>query len=170
MLGRPIPADPEIAALTFQRDLDTLWASRRPDRDGWRLMRLDPLRVVVTLPGIRTDGTVDDYFVKLGAEYYDAFPPTTVFVDPDGWREVRSGTRWFPLITSPGWFGLHDGYPFPDGTARQLVCFTFTAEYYMVSHSPPETTVWRQGRHTVAATLARLAEVLRPPYYQGPSG
>jgi len=53
---------------------------------------------------------------------------------------------------------------------RQLVCFTLGAEYYMTDHSPKETERWQQGRHTVAGTLFRLAEVLSPPYYKFPSG
>lgn len=170
MLGHPSPTDPEIAAATFESHLDDLWASGRPKRLGWGLRKLDPLHAVVELPAKRADGTVEPYHVKLGAEYYDAFPPAAAFVDPASLEEAAQGTRWFPSIDNTGWFALHPTYPFPDGTSRQLVCFSFTAQYYMVSHMPPETAVWKQGRHTVAATLNRLAEVLQPPYYQGPSG
>jgi hypothetical protein len=44
-----------------------------------------------------------------------------------------------------------------------------TAEYYMSNHSPTDEQRWTQGRHTVAATLSRLAELLSPPNYGGPS-
>lgn len=170
MLGLPTTADPEIAAATFEGHLEDLWASERTRRLGWVLRKLDPLHAVVELPAERADGTVEPYYVKLGAEYYDAFPPAAAFVDPASLEEAAQGTRWLPSIGNPGWFALHPTYPFPDGTSRQLVCFSFTAQYYMVSHMPPETAVWKQGRHTVAATLNRLAEVLQAPYYQRPSG
>ena len=170
MLGRPTPADPEIAAATFEDDLTALWASGRPEKLGWGLRRPDSLDAVVELPATRADGTVEHYHVKLGAQYYDAFPPTAAFVDPERLEEAAHGTRWLPSINNPPWFAIHPAYLFPDGTSRQLVCFSFTAQYYMVSHMPPETAVWTQGRHTVAATINRLAEVLGSPYYQGPSG
>lgn len=171
MLGCPTSVDPEVASATFKRHLDELWASGRCTRLGWEITHLDPLHVVVALPAKRPDGTADRYFVKMGAEYYDAFPPTVAFVNPENWTEAANGTRWFPVISPfPPWFGLHPSYGFPNGTSRQLVCFSFTAEYYMTSHSPPADAVWRQGRHTISATLNRLAEVLCPPYYQCPSG
>ena len=170
MLGRPTPADPEIAAATFEDHLGALWASGRPEKLGWGLRRLDPLSAVVELPAKRADGTIEPYHVRLGAEYYDAFPPTAAFVDPASLEDAAPGTRWLPSVNGLGWFAIHPVYPFPDGASRQLVCFSFTAQYYMVDHSPPETAVWKQGRHTVAATLNRLAEVLLPPHYRGPSG
>jgi hypothetical protein len=170
VLARPTPADHEIAAFTFESHLENLWASARPAQEGWGLTKLDSLHVIVDLPGQRADGTVEPYYIKLGAEYYDAFPPTVAFVDPASREEAAQGTRWLPVITGTSWFALHPTYTFPDGSSRQLVCFSFTAQYYMVDHMPPETAVWRQERHTVAATINRLAEVLQPPYYQGPSG
>lgn len=170
MLGRPSPVDPEIAALTFQRHVNELWGTDRPNALGWGLTKIDDLHVVVTLPAARSDGTKEPYHVKLGGEYYDTYPPTTSFVCPPNWDPAAGNSRWFPRIENrPAWFGLQAMHPYPDGTQRQLVCFTFTAEYYMVDHSPQEHTVWRQGYHTLAATLNRLQEILRPPYYQGPS-
>lgn len=171
MLARPTLADPEVAAATFSSHLTQLWNSQRHAEKGWGIVKLDPLHAVVALPATRPDGTRDWYFVKLGAEYYDASPPTVALVDPANWSAAKESTRWFPTIASaPPWFGLHATYTYPDGTIRQLVCFTFTAEYYMVDHSPPPTALWQQGRHTLAATLNRLSEVLGPPYYQRPAG
>jgi len=169
MLARPSPVDPEIASLTLQRHIAELWATGRPETLGWKLTPVDSLHVVVAIPAMRSDGTKDLYYVRLGGEYYDAHPPTTCFVQPPAWDVAPAGSQWFPRIANPPWFGLHAAYNFPDGSQRQLVCFTFTAEYYMVDHSPPATAVWRQGNHTLAATLNRLQEVLRPPHYQGPS-
>jgi hypothetical protein len=166
----PTLADPEIAAAVFTQHLADLWATGRPVRLGWERVAIDNLHVVVKLPAKRASGTVDPYYFRLGAEYYDAAPPTVAVVQPHDWTIAPEPSRWFPRIEPrPTWFGLHSAYDWPDRTKRQLVCFTFSAEYYMTDHSPKDTERWQQGRHTVAATLCRLAEVLLPPYYQHPS-
>jgi hypothetical protein len=176
VIERPALADPEIAAATFAQHLSELWATGRPASKGWRRIQLDPLHEVVALPATRDDGTVDDYYVLLGAEYYDHWPPTVAFVVPESREEARAGSRWLPLIEGVGWFALHHTAAFPSEYAlngsnqRQLVCFTGTAQYYMVDHAPPESAVWRQGERTVSMTLCRLQEVLNPPFYRGPSG
>lgn len=168
------PVDPEVAARTFHRHLDAYWANRDLGSRGWSRTDLDDLHAVVSIPACRDDGTTEPYFVRLGAEYYDPYPPTVLIVSPaDGWPRARSGTTWWPRLARPGWIALHDNYRYPGGQGQapfegQLVCFSMTAEYYMSNHSPTEDQKWQQGRHTVAATLSRLAEVLAPPYYQGP--
>jgi hypothetical protein len=162
-------ADPEIAAATFKNHLDQLWSTGRPARFGWARNDVGPLDTIVMLPAKRPGGEIDPYYFRLGAEYYDAAPPTVALVEPDGVTHPPQGTRWFPMLEGgPGWFGLHANYPWPSGPHRQLVCFTFAAEYYMTDHSPKESEEWRQGRHTVAATLFRLAEILSPKYYRRP--
>ncbi len=162
-------ADPEIAAATFKDHLDRLWGTGRPTRRGWARNDVDPLHTLVTLPATRPGGEVDTYHFRLGADYYDAAPPTVELVQPDGVTHPPQHTRWFPVLEAlPGWFGLHAQYPWPNGQPRQLVCFTFSAEYYMTDHSPKESEEWKQGRHTAAATLYRLAEVLSPKYYRRP--
>jgi hypothetical protein len=171
MLGKPVKADPEIAAARFAADLATLWATGRPERLGWSRRQLDGLHAVVAIPAKRQDGTIDVYHIKLGAEYYDAFPPTAAFIVPESLALATANSRWLPSLAAPPWFGLHPSYTFPgELQPRQLLCFTFTAEYYMIEHNPPESTIWQQGRHTVAATTSRLAELLQPPLYLGPSG
>lgn len=168
------PVDPEVAARTFQRHLDTYWANRGLDSTGWSRTAVDELHTVVSIPARRPDGATEPYFIRLGAEYYDPFPPTVMFVaGTSGWPRARVGTTWWPQLSPPGWFALHDSrtYTGPGGQSfeGQLVCFSMTAEYYMSDHSPTENQRWRQGRHTVVATLSRLAEVLGPPHYTGPS-
>jgi hypothetical protein len=174
VLGVPVRTDPEVAAIKLAYDLELLWSTGRPTGMGWvqhASATLGPLYTVVQLPAKRSDGGIDDYYVKIGAEYYDSFPPTVAFVQPETWVQAGPGSKWLPTIGAVPWFGLHPNYNFPGEAApRQLVCFTSTAEYYMVGHSPPESTVWQQGKHTVAATLYRLAEVLQPPYYLGRAG
>jgi hypothetical protein len=163
------PVDPEIASPTFKSHLDALWATGRPTRLGWERTEIDPLHVLVKIPATRPTGEVDTYFFRLGAEYYDLAPPTVALVQPDGETHAVDPSRWFPYFeTKPVWFGLHSSYGWPGGP-RQLVCFSFAAEYYMTDHSPKDTERWQQGRHTVAATLFRLAEILSPKYYRRPS-
>lgn len=167
-------ADPEVAAVTFAQHLDIFWSTGRPEASGMERTNIDSLHSVIGITAKQSSGKADRYFVLLGAEYYDAYPPTVMFVRPDdsgAWLEAKSGTIWYPTITFPLWFGLHDTYRIEGfDQPRQLVCFSFTAEYYMTNHNPTETQRWVQGRHTVAATLNRLQEVLSFPLYQGPSG
>jgi len=169
----PSVADVEIAAAVFKEHLDQLWATGRPQRLGWEQIATvpaDPLHVVIKLPAKRPSGEIDSYFVSLGAEYYDAAPPTVAFVQPDTWLQAVEPSLRFPKIEPrPSWFGLEAIHNFPNGAKKQLICFSFTAEYYMVEHSPTESQRWKQGRHTLAATLFRLAEVLAPPHYRGPT-
>lgn len=176
LLGLPTPVDLEIAAATFLRDLDQLWASGKPEERGWQRQQLDPLHELIALPGRRDDAPDDEYFVELGAKYYDYWPPTTAFVDPVTQTEAQPNTRWWPKIEGADEFGFTPT-AFPAGYVtrlgqpmQQLICFTATAQYYMVNHNPPEHTVWKQGDHTLARTLGRLHELLGPPFYKGPAG
>jgi hypothetical protein len=166
----PAPADPEIAGARFAEHLKRYEQSGRSDELGITFTRLDALCVIAHLPAVRADGTSDPYLVKLGAEYYDAWPPTTAFVKAGNYEEAGPTSKWSPSFRAvPPWFQLHHDYQFVDGHRGQLVCFTFTAQYYMSPHSPGDDQVWQQGRHTLAATLSRLSDVLRPPYYLQPA-
>jgi hypothetical protein len=175
VLPFPVRVDEEVAAERFNQDLEWLCGDRAQQL-GLRLMKQERMYAVVRVPGVHSDGKQDDFYVRLGAEYYDKWPPTTAFVKPDTWELASATTRWLPSIQCQGinWFGLHAPYRGNYGggpvNLPQLLCYTFTAEYYMVRHSPPEDSVWRQGYHTLAATLSRLAEVMQPPHYRGPSG
>lgn len=169
MLSVPVRVDPEIAAAKFKEHLEWL-ASPRAVQMGLQLVKQEEMYAIVKIPAFKKDGNADDYFVRLGAEYYDKWPPTAIFVQPDTWDRAESGTRWLPIIQCQGidWFALHSPYNGGGVTLPQMLCFTFTAEYYMVSHSPAENSIWRQGHHTLTATLTRLAEVLKHPHYRGP--
>jgi hypothetical protein len=172
MLGLPVAVDREIAAATLKAHLDTLWASGRPERAGWARIPIDDLHAVIALPSTRSGSGPEPYFLRIGAEYYDAWPVTAVFADPKDWAEASAGSRWIPKIENPPFqFALHVPYGYPsEYKFQQLLCFTGTANYYMVSHSPPEHTVWRKGDRSVSHTIARIAELLVEPYYKGPSG
>jgi hypothetical protein len=89
------------------------------------------------------------------------------FVEDHSWAIAGPGSPWLPVLESPpGWFGLHPTYQLPDGPG-QLVCFSFSLDYYTTDHSPQPTEAWKQGEHTVPATINRLYEILGPRYYRG---
>lgn len=166
-------ADPEVAAATLEAHLDELWATGRPGAKGWIRFRLDELRWIILLPAESPGGDRTHFFVRLDGRAYDRLPVDVAFVDPSDWEPVSSG-RWWPT-TDPsvpppraGWFHLHPTYEFGDGNPpRQLICFSFTLGYYESAHQPSDTERWQQGRHTVAATLNRLAEILSPAHFRG---
>lgn len=171
MLPVPVKVDEDVAAARFKEHLEWLDTPRAAQL-GLRLVKQERMWAVVRIPGIQANGQDDDYYVRLGADFYDKWPPTAAFVLPEAWQLATLGTRWLPRIQCQGinWFALHVPYGGGNFVLPQLLCFTFTAEYYMVSHAPPADSVWRQGYHTLAATLSRLAEVMTHPHYQGPSG
>lgn len=178
----PAPADPEIAAEVFADHVAQVANSAQGRAYGWTFLRIDPRHVVVAVIGVRATGERDTYHVKLGAEHYDRFPPTTSFVCPPrdasldrparpGWLEAPLGSRWLPNVSGLAWFAIHSNFPsFADGVARQLVCCSMTFEYYISGHVPTPGQEWRQGRHTLAATLNRIQEALDSSSYQGPAG
>ena len=182
MTAIPALADPEIAAAVFAGHLDRVSQGAQARQRAWVFTRLDAMHVVVSITGTRPDGHRDGYYLKLGAEYYDRYPPTTSFVCPprpatghtadrDGWTEAPAGTRWLPVVQGLPWFAIHPGYGnFADGVARQLVCCSMTFEYYITGHGPTTGQQWRQGRHTLAATLNRVHDALNSTNYQGPAG
>ncbi len=167
--------DPEVAAATFDTHLRDFFTSGRGRGEGWCRIDLDDLHTVVQLPAVRENGTVDCYFVRLGAEYYDVWPPTVAVVrktQTGEWVEAAEGTRWWPnQRNAPGFsFGLHPRYAYPDQSIRQLVCFSHSFDYYLSSHTANDPERWRHGTHTVSATLSRIAQALHAPNYIGPSG
>lgn len=171
----PTMVDPEVAALTFRRDLDRFWEGGRPDELAWKRRELDALTELIDVVGVTPDGSSHPLLVKLSANYYPVHPPQVLFVVPDDLSEAGEGSLWFPTAapdgdpSRPGWFGIHHTYEYPGGIHRQLICYSHNLDYYLSNHSPTESEVWRQGTHTVAATLNRLAEILSPTYYRGPA-
>ena len=102
-------------------------------------------------------------------EYYDASAADCgMLVEPDGLTHpAQDNRRWFPVLEAlPGWFGLHAQHQWPNGARAPtiIVASHVTAEYYMTDHSPGRNRRYgrHMGRHTVAATLNRLDEVLSP--------
>jgi hypothetical protein len=178
----PHVADPEIAAVVFADHLGRVQAGPQARDHGWTFTVVDPLHAVVGLTATRPDGSTDPYHAALGAEFYDLHPPTVKFVVPEpgstGWPEAGATSRWLPALAGLDWFHVHGTYgysePPPEHCAyrrpRQLVCCSMTLEYYISGHAPTDGQRWRQGRHTLGGTLARIQEALLSPQYQGPAG
>lgn len=178
----PDPADPEVAAAVFAHHLDRVRAGAQARAHGWTFTTVDPLRTVVAMSASRADGTDDRYHVMLGAQFYDLYPPTVMFVNPapgaDGWREAAPTSRWLPVVGGINWFAVHPNYQYPPHQIaselytppRQLVCCSMILEYYISNHNPTGGQRWQQGRHTLGATLTRIQDALTIPYYQGPAG
>ncbi|MFD3840252.1 hypothetical protein ACFWWC_28965 [Streptomyces sp. NPDC058642] len=174
----PSPADPQIAAAVFADHVERARAGGPARQHGWSFTRLDPLHVIVEVTPHQPAGQGQGFYVKLGAEYYDLHPPTTLFVCPPrtagdtggaaGWSAAPPGSRWLPVVEALPWFAVHGAYPFPTGPG-QLVCCSMTFGYYVTGHSPTAGQQWRQGQHTLVATLSRIQDALDSPNYRGPA-
>ena len=62
---------------------------------------------------------------------------TATFVDPASWSDATE----YPLVPAHReqagiGSGLHNAYKFSDRYARQLICCTFVAQYYMTRSFP----------------------------------
>lgn len=166
----PSMADTEVASKKFKADLDALWATGKPERQGWTREQLDTLTWRVSIFATRPDGTRDQYWAKLGADYYDEAGPTVLFIDPADNSVAPNGSRWLPKLTkNPEWFALHAAYASANYTG-QLVCFSYNAFYEFTHGRPNADNCWIQGVHTVAAAIYRLEEALGKEYYECPSG
>lgn len=181
-MGLPVASDPEIAAATFSDHLSAFFADTRRATGGWGRIDVEPLTSVVVIPATRADGTVDSYFLNLDATWYDQWPARVTFVEPlTGWPAAKPGSAHYPMIVGsplpdralPGQptisFALHPSYAMTYGEQRQLACFSHSFDYYFSGHTPTEEQRWRQGTHTICATLSRLHVVLQAPNYVGPS-
>lgn len=141
---------------------------------GWITNWVGDVQLRVDALGVRADGQTDPYVVDLEFSTYDVEPPRVLFVLPDPYgQRPTSSSIWWPGFEGapPLDFALHHAYPYAEGTRPgQLVCFSYSRDYYYTGHSPQPGQRWQQGKHTVVATLTRLRHVLTAPYYQGPSG
>lgn len=174
-MSYPAKTDPEVAALTFRRDLDRFWKAGAPTRRGWARRTVNSLQELITLVG--DDGRQRlDYYLRVRADWYPDFPVQITLVEPDGISEPPERSTWLPEIQGqvPFGFGLHHVYDYTDPIThqvlerRQLICFSQSFDYYVSNHTPQPTERWQYPHHTIAATLNRMHEVLQAPYYVGP--
>lgn len=57
----------------------------------------------------------------------------------------------------------YDGNQF----AGQLICCSFTAEFYLIQHGVQPEHVWDSERYTFGATIHRIQRALRSAHYRG---
>ena len=177
------PVDPDIAAATLHLHLKR-FLRQLGRSNNFRLVELDRVTAVVAIRAARANGTVEWFQTLHNGSWYDLLPTQVSFVkrQDKSWVPATFGSRDYPLIAGsptptgsvsgtapPFQFALHPDYQYPDGSKRQLVCFSHSYDYYISNHEPTEHQRWIQGTHTISATLTRLHEVLQPPHYQGPS-
>lgn len=161
----PIRQDEEIASLKLEQDIAIVAASDNCEYYRWSFNRLEKMYWIWGLFAERPDGTRDQYWVRLGAEYYDASGPTVYFCDPDG-IIFHGVSHWFPkLAQNPPWAALHPNYQHKDHSG-QLVCYSYNAIYELTHGAPAEHLRWQQGVHKVSAALNKLQHVLEPEYYE----
>jgi len=182
----PQPVDAVVAAALAADHLDDFFSYSPYVCDDWsRHDTGDPLRHVVGIPVRGGSGAANTtYFAELGFSHYDTWPPRVTFVEMDengSWVRARVGSAAYPFFfNSPGaptdpsrptpfQFALHDSYSFPDGRVTQLVCFSYSLDYYTSNHSPTAEQTWTAGRDRLDATLNRLHKVLNSTAYAGPS-
>jgi hypothetical protein len=181
LAGPPSLADPEIAGQTFSDHIAKAMASSLAGREHWTSTMIGPRSAIVHMWATREDGTRDEYHLMLTADYYDQWPPRAVFVAPpdvdsQDWTDPTIDSRWMPIIdqqiTTANQFAFHPRYQYvTEGNAqRQLICFSHSFDYYITGHGPSDGQCWKQGRHTLMATLSRIQEALRAPAYKGPAG
>lgn len=150
----PVPSDPATAQSALRQHLPKAL-------DGYKYEYDNDRTVYVHMAGIRADGTTDEYLVRLTFLYYPTYPPSVTFVNPA--TKQYDGTHW-PAGNSPR-LAFHARYG--DAPAG-MVCNSMTFEYYFWGgHNPTPEISWNPQIHTFAATIAELADHLRPPLYQG---
>lgn len=182
----PQPVDPVVAGALAAAHLGDFFKFSPYIGDDWsRTETGDSLKQVVGIPVRGNLGAANaTYFVELGFSHYDTWPPLVTFVEPDEngqWVRARLGSAAYPFFfNSPGapcdpnrqtpfQFALHDTYSFPDGRVTQLVCFSYSLDYYTSNHAPTPEQKWTAGRDRLDATLNRLYKVLNSTAYAGPS-
>jgi hypothetical protein len=183
----PALADPEIAATVFEAHLTAGMNGSLASRYGWSATQLSPLSAVVNLTAVTITGERHPYYIVLGADYYDLYPPQAAFVIPPlepadaaeagnfAWTPAREQSRWLPTVDPAklnNELQIHASYPYETegNQQRQLICSSMNFDYYITNHVPTETQKWRQGRHTLVALLSRLSDALTGDAYLGPAG
>lgn len=156
-------ADPHRGRAVFAEHLPRVLAGRTLEECRWSVA--GPLCLFV--PVCAGPEGADDYLLRLGFEYYPTWPPTAHFVNPqtlsfDGARDLY----WLPRVEGDSGFAVHQVYQHSNYSG-QLVCCSFTAEFYLILHSVNSEHLWDSERHTFGATISRVHQALRSPFYKG---
>lgn len=159
MSDRPLPlaTDPKTAREAVTRDLVGALDGYVFDYDGDRT-------IYVQMQGVISEGRRDEYLVRLTFLYYPDWPPSVTFVNPATRNYDGVAAQWPKAVGSP----RIAFYPTYGDAPAGMVCSSTTFEYYFWGgHAPNSTIHWKKGVHTFAATIAELADHLKPPFYAG---
>lgn len=158
----PVAANPLLARHALERDL-----ARRSDDDPV-LERISELVVHVGLQASGADGTTDDFLLRLGFTHYDDWPPSAQFVNPKTRVFVLGeDNQHVPRIEGANELAVHLAYQRPARGTVQLICCSFTLEFYEVQHAVKPQHLWQPGTHTLWSTLNAIRHHLRQPFYKG---
>ena len=147
---------------------DANWRRRSSDY-GWRIVRRDPLTLLVTLTAPALNGPAETYLLRLDCAYYPAAPPDAQFVNPDTERyDPAADRRHLPQLRAPYCY-VHPNYAYqpPYVYGPQLVCSSMTLGYYFSGHNPKEHQRWDPTRHTIGTTIWTIYKALCSPDYLG---
>jgi len=162
--GTPMP-DVAAGAAALDRHLENILQGKDLDRLGWS--RPDKLTLLVPLFAQRAS-SADLYLVRLGFHSYPEWPPSTQFVNPESLRyDMDTDKKWLPKIEGAIEIAVHPEYDH-DGKKIQLICCSYTLEFYEVKHGVDAQHLWDAKTHTFAATLAAIRRGLLPEFYKGP--
>jgi hypothetical protein len=163
--GKRPEADPHRGSAAFDGHLPRVLNGRTLEQLGWR--RPNPLTLLVPTTARPLESHTDDFMLRLGFEYYPEWPPTASFVNPATFGfDPTQDLYWLPQVVGDSGFAIHATYD-NHHYRGQLVCCSFTAEFYLSIHGVQSEHVWNADRYTFGATIHRVERALRSTYYQG---
>jgi hypothetical protein len=149
----PVASDPATAS--------GAWRAAAPAAlEGLTWIEESDLRIRVTLPAVRADGGEDVYLARFDFTWYPTWPPSVIFLDPSTLAPAK--TAW-PQVKDVGHVAFHPDY---EGTPGGMVCNSMFFEFYFWGgHAKDGSHAWDPRRHTFAASINVLRDVLKPPYH-----
>jgi hypothetical protein len=146
----------------FAQDLKLALNNRTLDDAGWASP--DDLTLLVPLFGTTANGRKDAYLLRLYFDHYPAWPPSALFVNPLTLEfKHPDDSRWVPKADGHQEIAFHTNY----NNQGQVICCSFTLEFYKVNHSVKEELVWQEAKHKFTSTIAAIKRGLVAPYYVG---
>jgi hypothetical protein len=160
--GIPIP-DPAKGIEALERDLKIVLGERDVGSVGWA--RPDTLTLLVPLFAATS---ADFYLLRLNFVCYPDWPPSAQFVNPQSLRyDGVVDKKWLPKIEGTNEIAIHPEYD-NGGKKIQLICCSYTLEFYEVRHGVEERHLWDSKVHTFNATLGAIRRCLVSAFYKGP--
>lgn len=158
----PVPVAPAAAKAALEAHLPKVLRGQTLEEAGW--VRPDPLTLLVPLTGELPSGERDEFLLRLHFGYYPEWPPSAIFVNPTTKRySFPEDVSWVPKIEGTPEIQTHTNY----NSTVQLICCSFTLEFYLVRHGVEEKHLWDSEKMTFGATLYAIRRGLGPQFYKG---